>query len=234
MIPVYINVRAKEVVFLKMENAELDGLLGVYTQSVRLSNDIMLLIVILLLSFFAWIYRLNSSLFSMKINSINHYMTFQTLLLVSIFMFSAAVKFSYFLNTDLAISFLTLGALLALLSLFYLFKRGLYALFGLMFTETTVEKTIFVHYQTLFCAWGIALYLPVFWILLFDTYLILPIIFLIISFLIFKSILAFKFFNTFVDKNTGFLFFSLYLCAQEIVPLVFLYRGMIYIFDAWQ
>jgi len=217
-----------------MENAELDGLFGVYTQGVRISDDIMLIIVILLLSSFAQIYRLTSSLFSTRNNNGNHFLTFQTLLLVSIFLFSAAVKFSLFLNPDLAFSFLTLGALLALLFLFYLLKRGFYAIYGLIFTETTVGKTIIANYQTLFCVWGIALYLPVFWILLFDTFLILPVIFFIVSYLSFKSVLAFKFFNTFVDKNTGFLFFSLYLCAQEIVPLVFLYQGMIYLFDAWQ
>ncbi|MDR0394222.1 MAG: DUF4271 domain-containing protein [Tannerella sp.] len=37
--------------------------------------------------------------------------------------------------------------------------------------------------------------------------------------------------HIFLNKNTGFLFFSLYLCAQEIIPLVFLYEGLIYMYN---
>ena len=233
-----------------MDNADFEGYPGIFTDSITFSNDMMLVIVLMLLSVFAWIYRLNIPLFGKMISNIsssekrqsifettekdsflfNTFMIFQTLLLLGIFTFSVAIKYHYFMNPDISTTILSVVVLLSIFFLFYYFKRILYALFGTIFIEKATNKMMLTNYQALFCTWGITLYLPVLWILLFDTSLFYPITFLIISFLIFKAILSFRFFNIFWNKNTGFFFFCLYLCAQEMVPLVFLYQGMIYIF----
>jgi len=206
----------------------------------------MLVIVLLLLSVFACIFRLNTPLFGKMISNINAgeqrqsifettekdsflfsaFMTFQTLLLISIFIFSATFKSQH--NPYPETTFLSLGFLFVLCFLFFLFKKGLYAIFGSIFLESSKIKMMFTNYQALFCTWGVVLYLPVLWVLLFDSYIFLSFIFLIISFLAFKVFLSLRFFYIFYNKNTGFLFFSLYLCAQEIAPLVFFYKGMVY------
>ena len=208
----------------------------------------MLVIVLILLSVFAWIFRSNTPLFGKMISNINAdeqrhsifettekdsfffnaFMTFQTLLLFSIFIISAAVKSQEILYPDTITALLSLGLLFAFCFLFYLFKRGLYAIFGSVFIEQSTNKMMFTNYQALFCTWGVVLYLPVLWVLLFDTYLFLSVIFIIVSFLAFKTILSLRFFYIFYNKNTGFLFFCLYLCAQEIAPLAFFYKGMVY------
>ena len=161
----------------------------------------------------------------------NAFMTIQTLLLFSIFTFSTAVKYRYIINPDTETTLLSVVFLFTLFFLFFLFKRALYALFGIVFIERSTNKMMLTNYQALFCTWGIALYIPVLWVLLFDTHLFLSIIILIISFLVFKLILSLRFFYIFYNKKTGFLFFSMYLCAQEIVPLVFLYKGMVYTYN---
>ena len=234
-----------------MINADFEGYTGGQLYNTTFSNDMLVVIVLLLLTAFAWIFRLNVPLFGKMINNINAgekvqsifattekesllihaFMTFQTLLLFCVFLFSVAVKYRYIIDPDIEKTLLSLSVLLALFFTFYLFKRTLYALFGTIFIEKSAKKMMFTNYQALFGAWGITLYLPVFCILLFSPYFFIPLILLAISYLVFRSILIFRFIHIFFNKKTGLLFLSLYLCAQEIVPLVFLYEGMIYTYN---
>jgi hypothetical protein len=117
------------------------------------------------------------------------------------------------------------------LFLFYLFKKAIYSIFGYIFAEKSAYRMMFVNYQGLFCMWGIFLYLPVLWILLVGKYLFIAYAVFIISYLVFRVLMICRFIHIFFNKNTGLLFFSLYLCAQEIIPLVFLYEGLIYMYN---
>lgn len=234
-----------------MNTPEFEGYTGIYIHDITFSNDIMLVIVLVLLSAFAVVFRLNVPLFGKMISNINAgeqrqsifettekdsfffnaFMTFQTLLLCSIFIFSLAVKYKYFIQPDLTTILLTIGILFIFLFLFYLFKKAVYAVFGYIFTERSAYKMMFTNYQALFCTWGIFLYIPVLWILLIGQHLLIAISAMTISYLLFRAILIYRFIYIFFNKNTGLLFLSLYLCAQELIPLVFLYEGLIYIYN---
>lgn len=234
-----------------MNSPDFEGYTGTYINDITFSNDIMLTIVLVLLSAFALVFRLNVPLFGKMISNIsagerrqsifettendsfffNAFMTFQTLLLCSIFIFSIAVKYKYFIKPGITPALLTIGTLLVFLFLFYLFKKALYAIFGYIFTERSTYQMMFTNYQALFCAWGIFLYLPVLWILLVGQHLLIAIIAMAISYLLFRLMLIFRFVYIFFNKNAGLLFLSLYLCAQELIPLVFLYEGLIYIYN---
>ena len=237
-----------------MDKADFEGYTGIFLHNITFSNDIMLVIVLVSLTVFAWIFSFNFSLFGKMISNIsageqrqsifetteqntflfNAFMTFQTLLLFCVYLFSAAVKYKYILHADIRTTLLSIGFLLILLFLYYLFKRALYAVFGMIFIEKSTNKMLFTNYQALFSTLGIVLYFPVLWILLFDSHLFISVIMLIICFLLFKIIFAFRFIHVFFKKNTGFLFLSLYLCAQEIAPMVFLYQGMIFIYNIFE
>jgi len=243
-----------------MDNADFEGYTGISIHNITFSNDIMLVVVLVFLTALACVFSLNFPLFGKMISNIrageqrqsifetteqnnflfNTFMTFQTLVLCSIYLFSAAVKYQYIHNADIQTTLLSIGLLLVLFLIYYLFKRVLYALFGVIFIEKSTIKMLITNYQALLSTWGVALYLPVLWILLSDTYLFITIITLIFSYLLFKIILALRFIHVFYKKNTGFLFLILYLCAQEIAPLVFLYQGMIFMYNiiernyAWQ
>ncbi|MDR1379951.1 MAG: DUF4271 domain-containing protein [Tannerella sp.] len=234
-----------------MDNIAFEGYSGIHLNNITFSNDIMLLVALVLLSAFALIFRLNTSLFGKMLNSthsgeqrqsifdttqkdsflFNLFMTFQALLLSSIFMFLASVNFRFFVKPDVATTLFAIAILFAILLAFYLFKRGLYAIFGYIFTERGTRKMMLVNCQALFCIWGISLYIPILWILLIGKYFYVAYIILIISYLIFRAILFYRFFHMFFYKKTGLLFLSLYLCSQEIIPLVFLYEGLIYIYN---
>ena len=233
-----------------MESDDFEVLMQMKIHDLALSNDIILVIVFILLSVFAWVFRLNVPLFGKMISHItsgeqrqsifettekdsilfNAFMVFQTILLCSIFVFSVAFKYDI-IQPEIVNIFLSIGFLFLLFLVFFLFKIVLYTTLGTFFIAKSTNKMLITNYQALFCTWGVTLYLPVFGVLLFDSYLFVSFIFLIISYLIFKVIFSFRFFYIFYNKNTGFLFLSLYLCAQEIVPLVFLYEGMVYTYN---
>lgn len=234
-----------------MNNPDFEGHTGIYINDITFSNDIMLVMTLVLLSAFALAFRFNVPLFGKMISNINSgeqrqsifettekdcfffnaFMTFQTLLLCSIFFFSLAVKYKYFIKPDITTTLLTIGILLVFLFFFYLFKKALYAVFGYIFAEKSAYKMMFTNYQALFCTWGIFLYLPILWILLIGQYFLTAIILMAISYLLFRLILIYRFIYIFFNKNTGLLFLSLYLCAQELIPLVFLYEGLIYMYN---
>ena len=234
-----------------MITAGFEGYTGTNLHSISLSNDIMICIVLLLFTGFASIFRLNIPLFEKMLSNINageqrqsifestekdsflfnSFMTFQTLLLFSIFLLAAAVKYNYISNPNPKQTLCSLGLLYVLFFAFYMFKKGIYEIFGRVFIEPSAKKTMFTNYQAIFGSWGVALYLPVFCILLFSQYFLVSAIILVISYLVFRAVLIFRFSCIYLNKNTGFLVIMLYLCAQEIVPLVFLYEGMVYTYN---
>ena len=224
------------------------------------SNDIMLVIVFVFLAVFASFFLMNFSLIRTTISNIsagehrnsifegsekntflyNSFMFFQAILLMCIYSYSAAVKYEYILNANIKTALFSIGLLFALFSIYYFFKRILYVLFGVVFLEKSTNKMFFTNYKALLNIWGVILYIPVLWILLFSTYFSASAIILIFSYLLFKIAFAFRFIYIFLKRKTGILFLSLYLCAQEIAPLVFLYQGLVFIFNiieinnAWQ
>jgi hypothetical protein len=234
-----------------MNNADFEGHTGIYLNNITFSNDILLIVVITLLSAFALIFRLNIPLFGKMIGNINAgeqrqslfdatesdsfmfntFMTFQTLLLFSIFLFSVITGYTRFTNPDIPAIFIMTTVLFMILLLSYLFRKAAYNIFGRIFSGKSACKTMLVNYQGLFCTWGVFLYIPVLWILLVGEYLLMAYTLFIISYLIFRILLIYRFIHIFFNKNTGLLFFSLYLCAQEIIPSVFLYEGLIYIYN---
>lgn len=234
-----------------MKSADFEGYTGIHLNDTTFSSDILLIVVIVLLSAFALIFRLNIPLFGKMISNINAgeqrqslfdtterdsflfnaFMTFQTLLLFSIFLFSTVAEYNHFTNPNTPITLIITIILLIILFLFYLFKKVIYNIFGRIFVEKSVCKMMFVNYQGLFCTWGVSLYLPVLWMLLVGKYALVAYTLFAISYLSFRITLIHRFARIFFNKNTGLLFFSLYLCAQEIIPLVFLYEGLIYMYN---
>ena len=234
-----------------INDIDFEGYTGIQLTNFPFLNDTMLVIVLILLSVFAWIFRQNFPLFSKMISNINAgqqrqsifettekdsflfnlYMTFQSHLLLSIFLFSFAVEYKFITKPDISSAMLSIGVLLIFIFAFYLFKRSLYAIFGYIFVDKQAYKTMFTNFQALFCTWGILLYIPILWILLIDKYFFLAVIFMIISYVVVLLIFSLRSVYIFFNKNTGILFLSLYLCAQELVPLIFLYEGINYTYN---
>ncbi|MDR0699767.1 MAG: DUF4271 domain-containing protein [Tannerella sp.] len=234
-----------------MNDIDFEGYSGIYLNNATFSNDIMLFVVLILLSTFALIFRLNLPLFGRVINNIhaneqrqsifdttqrdsflfNLFMNFQTLFLSGIFIFLLSVNYNFFTRPDITTTVLVISGLFVVSLTFYLFKRSIYGIFGYIFLEKDIYKITVVNYQALFCIWGISLYLPILWILLVGEYFYIAYIMFIISYLSFRVTFIYRFIYIFFYKNTGLLFLSLYLCSQEIIPLIFLYEGLIYMYN---
>jgi hypothetical protein len=53
-------------------------------------------------------------------------------------------------------------------------------------------------------------------------------------YLLFRFTLIYMTVRIFYNKNTGLLYLSSYLCAQEIIPLLFLYEGLNYLYNTFE
>jgi hypothetical protein len=83
----------------------------------------------------------------------------------------------------------------------------------------------------LLCLWGISLYLPVVWLILDHEHLTETLFLFALFYVLFRFTLIYMTVRIFYNKNTGILYLSSYLCAQEIIPLLFLYEGMNYLYN---
>jgi flagellar biosynthesis protein FlhB len=230
---------------------EVDGFEGISLNKLPYSNDLLLAIVYFLLFVFAVIFRQNVSLLRKMLSDVidkeqknsifdttdkgsflfNAFMGFQTLILLSIYVFSLAVKHGYIESPDIKTTLLYMVGLIFIFFIFDLFKRSMLNILLYVFAEDNQYKMLQIIHKSLFQLWGVFLYVPVFWILLIGNYIFFMTIILIISYILIGIISAYRFINIFSGKNVWLLFLNSYLCAQEIVPLVFLYEGLIYIYN---
>jgi len=211
-------------------------------------NEAAMLTVIALLSVFALLFRLNQPLFIKIIGNLNVaagrqsifeptgqdslvmniYLLLQAVILCCLLLYGAADA-TGLLSPSSSLLFLSLAAMLFLA--WYVYNYLFILILGAIFTDNERYRTLHTNNLALFCVWGFALFFPVVWFFVVGRYFFVAYIFFIISYLVFRIILIFRTFNIFFNKNTGFLFFSLYLCGSEMTTLVMLYEGMIYIFN---
>ena len=114
------------------------------------------------------------------------------------------------------------------LFLFYQFKQCCYYLLGSVFSDPDKYKLWKTSYNAIMGIWGVSLYVPVLWLVFVGTYVTIPIVMFCILYILCRFVIIYKTIRIFHKKSTGLLYISLYLCGQEILPLVFLYEGMVY------
>ncbi|MDR3309007.1 MAG: DUF4271 domain-containing protein [Tannerella sp.] len=230
---------------------DISAFTGIALNGTGFSNDFLLLVTLLLLIVCSIVLRTNSFLFGKLLVNLNAderrqsitettesdtfffviFMSFQTTILLSIFMFSYGVENGYFIPSGYFSGLLVLTTIMLLLLVFFIINYGVIYFTGRIFDDRSKYLTLFSNFQSMFCLWGISLYLPVIYILVLGEYNSTAYILLIISYLLYRIMFIYRFIYIFFNQKAGFLFFSLYLCALEMTPLVCLYEGMIYIFN---
>jgi hypothetical protein len=232
-----------------------DGFTSIYINDMTFSNDMLLVVLLLMLSVFAIIYRRNTSLLRKMAGDIFNrepkgclfdttslpdvFMGFQTIALLSIYAFSLATKYGYVESSDIKTTLLWIVGLILAFFIYFSIKTLIFSALLFVFAENEKQKLLKISYKSLFLLWGVFLYIPVLWILLIGDYIVHATILLIISYIFITIILAYRFIFAFFGRNSWLLFLNLYLCAHEIVPLAFLYKGLIYIYriideNIWQ
>ena len=229
-----------------------EGYVGIPLWDGQVLNDLLFTLILSILFLFALTFRFNyraclkmfkdviyikerQSLFEKRVASdfyFRLFMVFQTLFLCTVFAFSYLYVNGYltFELTDKSIFFCIAGIFLVIL-VFFFFKLFLYSLTGVIFSDTMKYKMWKNSYVAIMGTWGMFLYVPVAWFALWGKYPMIPIVLFIFSYILCRFAIIDKTLRIFHRKNTGLLYISLYLCAQEILPLVFLYEGMVYLYN---
>ncbi|MDO4703051.1 DUF4271 domain-containing protein [Tannerella sp.] len=232
-----------------MENELFEGYIGVGFDYGRHIHDILFVMMLVLISIFSVIFRIFYPLIRKMIRSLlsvrerqnlfetsmkknlffKAFMKFQMLFLCTIFFYLLILRGGYVQLNDFGPALLLMGSLLVAVYAYYLIKQGIYALYGQVFSKEEKYSLWRNGYHSLSYIWGTLLYFPTFW-LLFDRQHTPYILMLYLAlYVLYRIVFAYTTIRIFYNKNTGFLFLSSYLCAQEIIPLLFVYEGLNYL-----
>ncbi|WP_234367861.1 DUF4271 domain-containing protein [Parabacteroides pacaensis] len=229
-----------------------DGYTGIRLADEQLVNDVVFAWIIGMFLLFSIVYRNNFRLFlkmlqdfrtvkerqslfllaSNREGFFRNFMTFQTLMLITLALFSIArIQGSIPPAMSERMMFFALLILFGILLFYYFFKQGMYFCIGYVFTTPQKYKLWKSRYNAVIGVWGILLYFPVLWISYVDGYHTLAIWLFIILFILSRLVIIYKLIRIFYKKSDNLLYLILYLCAQEILPLVFLYEGLVYLYN---
>jgi hypothetical protein len=154
----------------------------------------------------------------------------QTILLISIILYCIATREQIFLETSLAGMFKFLGISSLLLIVYFIYKFLFYSFIGTIYFKKEDVQQWNDNFLSLICLSGIFLFFPA--LILFYVKQAHFICLYVIIFYFFSASFAvfYKIYALFFKGKDVLLYFILYLCAQEIIPLYLLYRAMIYLF----
>jgi hypothetical protein len=231
-----------------------EGYVGVRIGEGQLINDLIFSLPFLLCFAFSLVFRANYYLFLKMIRDVFYikerlslfeetegnetifrsFMIFQSLSLCSIILFIIGRMYKYIPEyQNIGMNMFFIGAIFAILFSFYGFKQFLYKVIGAIFASPNMYKTWRTGYTATVGFWGLLLYIPVISLAFVKTHLHICVLLFTFIYLLWRFIIIRKTICIFNVKGVGFLYILLYLCAQEILPLIFLYEGIIYLYNLY-
>jgi hypothetical protein len=232
-----------------MNTSGFEGYTGISWGDGLLIHDILVCALIVLLTLFAYTFHTCYPLFEKMIRGLislkerpnlfdaptrksvffNVFMRFQTLFLGAVIFFMIFCRMTGIQEQSVRQALILLNVFLIMLFLLYLLKHFLYYIYSRVFTSQGKYHLWDTTYHTLFYFCGILFYLPVLWLFLDRERFVGALIFAGVIFVLFRITAIYAKIRIYFDKNNGFLYLILYLCAQEIVPLLFLYESLTYL-----
>jgi hypothetical protein len=245
-IPFFITFAAKSH---KMQ--EFEGYVGVRLWDGQMVNDLIFALLLALLLVFALVFHSNFRLFVRMVRDVffikdslslfedvggsetvfRSFMIFQSLFLTSLILFLSSRIYGYIGDFDLSANLAVIGLIFVILFVFYLLKQIFYSMLGAIFATDEQYSAWRIGYTAATGFWGVLLYLPVLWLAFIETQAYIPIIIFVFSYVFWRLIIIYKTICIFNIKGIAFLYIILYLCAQGILPLIFLYEGIIYLYN---
>ncbi|MDR2809735.1 MAG: DUF4271 domain-containing protein [Tannerellaceae bacterium] len=229
-----------------------EGYVGIRVGEGQLINDLIFSLLFALFLVFALVFHANYHLFLKMIRDVFYvkerlslfeeidgnetifrgFMIFQSLLLCSIALFLIGCLYNYIPDSsNIGTNLFFIGAIWVVLLLFYTFKQFFYNLIGMIFTDPNLYKIWRTGYTASVGVWGVLLYIPVLCLAFVKVYLYVYVLLFAFIYILWRFIIIHKTINIFNITGIGFLYIILYLCAQEILPLIFLYKGIIYLYN---
>ncbi|MDR1332435.1 MAG: DUF4271 domain-containing protein [Tannerella sp.] len=237
-----------------MGTSYFDGYTGIRLGDGQFYYDILLLSVILLSAlysavlryFYPLLVKMSKDLMSLKERQsifdtdvrknvfFDGFMQFQAVFLVTVFCFLAYFQYAGRQNLDISPSFAGLCIFFGAVCLYTIFKRLMYYAYGRIFSEKDEHELWSTSYDTIYYLWESALYFPVLWLIFDGRHAVAAFVLFLFIYILFRIAVVYITIRIFYNKNTGILYLSLYLCAQEIIPLLFLYEGFKYLHNIIQ
>ncbi len=228
-----------------------EGYVGIPLWNDQWVNDIIFSLLLVLLVIFALVFRANYRLFMKMVRDVfyikerlslfenvagnefvfRNFMTFQALFLCSLAIYAIARVYGYIGYTGIGINLLWIGIIFMAVFLYYLFKQLFYSMAGHIFTQPEKYKFWKTGYNAITGFWGVLLYVPVFWLVFVGSWVSVSVWLFAILYLLYRLIVIYKAIRIFNVQTEGILYIFLYLCGQEILPLIFLYEGMISLYN---
>lgn len=228
-----------------------EGYVGIHLWSEQKTDDLLFSILLGMLLLFAimfrchaqqfmkmlkdsWSMKRRQSLFEVPVkeNSFFHFfMLVQPILLSGLILFVVLYKLGYIVAETTVSILQNIGFYTAILCVFFLVKQCFYFVLGMVFGGADKYRWWKNGYDAIMGIWGATLYIPAIWLILVGIDGMIPVILFVTLYILCRFAIIYKIMRIFYTKNKGLFYISLYLCAQEILPLFFLYKGVVYLYN---
>lgn len=159
------------------------------------------------------------------------FMTFQTLLLCGISVFLAAIHSGLLQNLTQEKILVSIASSFLLMLFYYICRRVGYHLLIYTFANEEYHKRWKLNYNSIIGFWGMLLYIPVIWQAFIGNYYYFMVSLFVFLYILCRFAIICKSIRLFYTKKIGLFYLSLYLCAHEILPVLLLYKGFVYLYN---
>ncbi|MDR3338574.1 MAG: DUF4271 domain-containing protein [Candidatus Symbiothrix sp.] len=159
---------------------------------------------------------------------------FQSVLIISIIIYCQVVHEKILSSTMPVQMFIFMGMTSLLLIIFILYKYLSYLLVGTVFFKKEMVHKWENSFFSIVCLSGTILFIPTLILFYVEKAYVFCMYFFLLYLFILLIIVFYKIYLLFFQKKGLLLYFILYLCTQEIIPLLLIYRGFIYLFNIVQ
>jgi hypothetical protein len=229
-----------------------EGYEGVRLWEDQLVDDVMLSLLLFFLISFALLFRSNygffikmvkdmvyskerQSIFEKSVGSdeiFRGFMIFQAIFLCSILFFiQIEITCGFPFPITVSSIIISICSIFAILYPFYLLGFVVNRFIIYVFFDSAKYKLWKNGVNATIGLWGIFLYAPIIWITFINKQFAVSAILFAVPYILCRFIVIYKTMRIFCSQKTDFIYISLYLCAQEILPLVFLYEGMLFLYN---
>ena len=186
------------------------------------------------ISLFSRLYR-NNDRHSMFYETLTHESLSKALLCLQTTLLFSIILYCYAVN-EFSLSIATLSEMLLfilktslLLIVFLLYKFLAYSAIGVIFFKKEAVIQWNNDFFSLISINGILLFLPALALFYVEKLYVFCIYFIALYLILNLFFVFYKIFTLFFYKKQHLLYFILYLCAQEMIPLYLVYRGFVYL-----
>lgn len=160
----------------------------------------------------------------------SYFLIFQAVVLISICMYDVFMEYEPMPDGYIHRPLVTIFLFILVIGLFLGLKSIMYSLLAYIFDEDAIvsvwRRTHVISLEVL----GILYFVPTLFLVYAGYYQIQIIIFMLVLFLIVQLLLFYQIIIFFIREKFNFLYWIAYLCTFEIIPYIFLYLGLRYLY----